>query len=585
MSMVEALLRRGRAAPAHVSPVDAVMGEDWAEVDFAHGARRPTRAALLAAHRQDIRPGGAPMPPALPGRRAQIVVKMVRTGGASNAAGLRAQLNYLSREGGVEMQRSEDFFGIGMDGEEIENVIAAWNMPAGQGGGPDRTSHFIVSFPQSTDPAVAERAGRAWAEELFGSGQYGGDRFDYVTAFHTDRAHPHTHVVVHRRGLDHDGWLKVSRRSDVNYQSMRALAAEIAQREGIEVEATPRLARGVIAPPIPDAEIRRAAEQGRAPVAPAHTPLGAARTAAAIIHYARRFAAEAALLETRAPVLAGLLREASEAIAEGRELTEARMGRPIDPEEEKTMAQTLQAARQEARDKIAAVDARIEAMRDPVAQVRFQRQAAMMKAEAAPVLGDSGLMNFSRPAEPGRYAGLAPGEGRAESIRAEADRRVSAIAERAGLNGAAMVERYSGGAPSRALAESYARSEAKEREARRATTGAPVETSAQRDAALTAMHREIGAVYRAARELAQQEARRDAPRTVDRTKAPETARPERATPAPSPSPTRDTGAGQGAASRPAPKDDADDQPRREQERARRIAARKGRGRDGGGHDL
>ena len=83
MNMVAELLRRGRAAPAHVSPVDAVMGENWAEVDFAHGARRPPRAALTAAHRQDIRPGGAPMPPVVPGRREQIVVKMVRTGGAS----------------------------------------------------------------------------------------------------------------------------------------------------------------------------------------------------------------------------------------------------------------------------------------------------------------------------------------------------------------------------------------------------------------------------------------------------------------------------------------------------------------------
>ncbi|MAS43323.1 MAG: hypothetical protein CML46_13705 [Rhodobacteraceae bacterium] len=581
MSMVAEMLRRGRAAPAHVSPIDAVMGEDWAEVDFAHGARRPPRAALTAAHRQDIRPGGAPMPPVVPGRREQIVVKMVRTGGASNAAGLRAQLNYLSREGGVAMQRSEDFFGIGMDAEEMENVIAAWNMPAGQGGGPDRTSHFIVSFPQSTDPAAAERAGRAWAEELFGSGQYGGDRFDYVTAFHTDRAHPHMHVVVHRRGLEQDGWLKVSRRSDVNYQSMRALAAEIAQREGIEVEATPRLARGVVAPPIPDAEIRRAAEQGRAPIAPEHTPLGAARTAAAILHYARRFAAEAALLEDRAPALAAMLREASQAVAEGRELTEVRMGRPIDPEEEKTMAQTLATARQEARDKIAAVDARIEAMRDPVEQVKFQRQAAMMKAEAAPILGDAGLMNFARPAEPGRYAGLPPGEGRIDAIRAEADRRVSAIAERAGLNGAAMVERYSGGAPSRALAESYAKSEAKERENRRGTNGAPEETAAQRDAALTAMHREIGAVYRAAQELARQEAGRDEAPAADRATALEKARPERA----GPPPTRDAGAGQGPTSRPAPRDDADDQARREQERARRIAARKARGRDGGRHGL
>lgn len=61
------------------------------------------------------------MPPALPGRRAQ--------------------LNYLSREGGVEIQRSEAFFGIGMEAEEIENVISTWNMPVGQGGGPGPGFH------------------------------------------------------------------------------------------------------------------------------------------------------------------------------------------------------------------------------------------------------------------------------------------------------------------------------------------------------------------------------------------------------------------------------------------------------------
>ena len=114
--------------------------------------------------------------------------------------------------------------------------------------------------------------------------------------------------------------------------------------------------------------------------------------------------------------------------------------------------------------------------------------------------------------------------------------------------------------------------------------------SQERDAALTAMHREIGAVYRAARELAQQEARRDEPRAAARGTASENPRAERSAPpatraAPSPSAPRDVRAGQGATSRPTPKDDADDQTRREQERARRIAARKARGRDGGGHGL
>ncbi|MCF3931809.1 relaxase/mobilization nuclease domain-containing protein, partial [Acuticoccus sp. M5D2P5] len=79
------------------------------------------------------------------------------------------------------------------------------------------------------DEAAAERAGRAWAEEMFGSGAYGGDSFDYYTAFHTDRDHPHIHVVVHRRGLDNGTWLKVSKRSAFNYQAMRGLAVTVGQ--------------------------------------------------------------------------------------------------------------------------------------------------------------------------------------------------------------------------------------------------------------------------------------------------------------------------------------------------------------------
>ena len=106
---------------------------------------------------------------------------------------------------------------------------------------------------------------------MFGSGTYGGDSYDYYTAFHTDRAHPHMHVVVYRRGLENGEWLKVSERSDMNYDAMRSVLVDVAGREGIDLEATPRLARGLHDRPVPDAEYRRAGEQGRVPVAPDHT--------------------------------------------------------------------------------------------------------------------------------------------------------------------------------------------------------------------------------------------------------------------------------------------------------------------------
>lgn len=109
---------------------------------------------------------------------------------------------YLSRDGAEPLQRSERYMGVVVDAEGAAALERAWAMPPEGSSGADRTSHFIVSFPETTPHGAVERAGRAWAEALFGSGDYGGDAYDYYTAFHTDRAHPHMHVVVHRRGLD-----------------------------------------------------------------------------------------------------------------------------------------------------------------------------------------------------------------------------------------------------------------------------------------------------------------------------------------------------------------------------------------------
>ncbi|WMS45231.1 relaxase/mobilization nuclease domain-containing protein (plasmid) [Acuticoccus sp. MNP-M23] len=499
------LLANGRRAPSTVSPVDAVMGEDWGEVDFKGGGavRQMMRQSLMAAHQNDIAPGGSPMAPTVPGYNAQAVVKMVRGGGARNAAGMKAQMDYLARQGGVELQRSERFMGIEIDGEEVANMVDGWNMPTDGRDKADRTSHFIVSFPQDTGTAAAERAGRAWAEQMFGSGDFGGDSFDYYTAFHTDRDHPHTHVVVHRRGLDNGTWLKVSKRSDFNYQAMRDLAAKVGQAEGIDLEATPRFARGVHDRIMPDAEYRRAAKERRAPVAPEHTPVTAVRAAAAIIHYARRFVAEAKALETQSPAIAEELRLAAKTIEHGKALSVRQGGKTeIKRKEIATMSQQLDTARAETQTRFELIDKGIADLPDPAERVRLMRQAADLKAEAAPYMKERELRDFARPAEAGRYESLAPTDDRSTAIKAEADKEVRKIAEKYGLNGDATVERYSGGAPSKGLADQYGQAEAKERELHRSQQGDREETREQRDRALSRMHTEIAAVYQDAREQA-----------------------------------------------------------------------------------
>ncbi|WP_083591602.1 relaxase/mobilization nuclease domain-containing protein [Aurantimonas sp. 22II-16-19i] len=497
------LLANGRAAPAYVSAVDAVMGEDWGEVDFKGKARAQMRQSIAAAHEVDIAPGGAPMSPTVPGSNAQAVVKMVRSGGARNTAGLKAQMAYLARQGDVELQRSERYMGIELDAEEAETMVDAWNMPANGEGKADRTSHFIVSFPQDTNHGAADRAGRAWAEEMFGSGQYGGDSFDYYTAFHTDRDHPHTHVVVHRRGLENGTWLKVSKRSEFNYHAMRDLAVKVGQAEGIDLEATPRLARGVHDRTVPDAEYRRAAKERRAPVAPDHTEVSAIRAAAAIIHYARRFAAEAQMLEREAPEMAQALRHAAAIIEHGNALSERQGERTkIARKEIATMSQQLDRARAETQSRFDEIDKGIADLPDAAERVRLMRQAAALKAEAAPYMRDANLRDFQRSAEPNRYQSFEGTDAKSSAIKAAADKEVRKIAEAYGLNGEAAVERYSGSPPSKALADQYGAAEAKERELHRSQRGDREETVEQRDQALHRMHTEIAAVYRDARDEA-----------------------------------------------------------------------------------
>ncbi len=441
------------------------------------------------------------MPPCVPGYSAQAVVKMVRSGGARNVTGLKAQMTYLARQGGVELQRSERFMGIEIDEEEVANMVRAWAMPTDGEARADRTSHFIVSFPQGTNENAAERAGRAWAEELFGSGAYGGDSFDYYTAFHTDRDHPHIHVVVHRRGLDNGTWLKVSKRSAFNYQAMRDLAVKVGQAEGITLEATPRFARGVHDRTVPDAEFRRAVKDGRTPVAPAHSEVSAIRAAAAIIHYARRFVAEATMLARDAPEMAAALEHAAATIEHGKALSEQQgQSTKISREEIAMMRQKLEQARTETQTRFDLMDDGIAGLPDGSERVQLMRQVAALKAEAAPYMRDARYRDFQRPAEPGRYQSLAGIDAKSAAIKEAADVEVRRIAERYGLNGEATVERYSGGPPSKALADQYGAAEARERERSRSLRGEPEETGEQRDRALQRMHSEIAAVYQTARE-------------------------------------------------------------------------------------
>ncbi len=483
------------------------MGEDWAEVKLGRGGRMlQMQVALKAAHDRDVAPGGAAYSPQiLPAINPQSVVKMVKGGGASTARGLMAQMDYLSRQDDLPLRRSEEYMGVEIDAEEAAAMARGWQMPT-EGGKADRTSHFVVSFPINTDPAAAEASGRAWAQEMFGSGNFGGDRFDYYTAFHTDKDHPHIHVIVHRRGMDNGTWLAVSKRSEFNYQTFRDVHVRVAAEHGVNLEATPRLTRGVHQRAVPDAEYRRAQAERRPAVAPVHTEESAIRAAAALVHHARRLEADANALRATNPGFSDLLRAASERLAQGMEITPDHHDKTtLTHKDISPMAERLEQARTTVRDNFDVLDARVSGIPHGADRVRFERQVAELKAEAAPSMPErDALRAYVQPSLDGRYQGMreeAFGPHHSE-IKAEADRVVKLLAERAGLNGDAMVARYSGEAPSRGLAQQYAASEAQEREVSRSQRGEAEETPSQRDATLAQTHRDIQRVYREANERA-----------------------------------------------------------------------------------
>lgn len=225
--------------------------------------------------------GAMARPPAMtkPAAPQQAFIRLVPRGGARSAKQILNQLMYLSRGGELPLRRSERHFTILLRKADLKDVAHGWVREAGfckgegDAGRPGQalTTHLIISFPPGTDAARAFIIGCGWAQEMFGSGRHGGT-FDYLTACHDDRPHPHIHLVVHRRALE-GHWLKISRRHpQLNYDRLRETMAAVAQAHGISLEATSRAARGISERPINYAEYRRARRAaGDYPPPPPHS--------------------------------------------------------------------------------------------------------------------------------------------------------------------------------------------------------------------------------------------------------------------------------------------------------------------------
>lgn len=208
-----------------------------------------------------LRNAGAP-------RSWQSVIKRIAGGSARTPKELKRLLDYVAREEGVESTwcnlagYERDF-----DPRKAAHVAETWSST--WRGAPKRghTDHIVLSFPRGVEVGQAESIAREWGQEVFGSGDFG-DVWRYVAAVHKDTDHVHAHFIVDKHGIDNGRFLSICRYSELNFDVMRELHAEIAQEHGLNLVATSRLSRGLIENAVPDLSARASSSSGSTPPAP-----------------------------------------------------------------------------------------------------------------------------------------------------------------------------------------------------------------------------------------------------------------------------------------------------------------------------
>lgn len=187
---------------------------------FAAGAPETTKARLAR----------------IASRAPEVMVKV--TGAARDAKGLKAHLDYISRRGDLPLEgrRGE----VLATRDEQHELAADWAW-GGQADGrrQERTPlsrSLVLSMPEGVSPDEVFAAAREFVATSFGQ------RFDYVLATHGDASHPHVHVAV--RALGDEGERLNPTKADLD--QWRQTFAEALRARGVEAEATPRRARGVV---------------------------------------------------------------------------------------------------------------------------------------------------------------------------------------------------------------------------------------------------------------------------------------------------------------------------------------------------
>lgn len=168
-------------------------------------------------------------------RAPEVMVKV--TSRTRDGAHLRAHLDYISRNGQLELEGSDGAVVAGK--REVAELARDWATAAEadthrRANSPVSLS-VVLSMPAGTNEIALRDAARAFAIETFA------DQHDYVFTLHTDTPRPHVHLSVCARGRD--GERLNPKKADL--ETWRQTFAQALRDRGVEAEATPRRARGI----------------------------------------------------------------------------------------------------------------------------------------------------------------------------------------------------------------------------------------------------------------------------------------------------------------------------------------------------
>lgn len=218
------------------SPKPFIIGRtEWlknnnARVNLRRGGHG-TRSARMAANVRGV---------------PQIVFKVVKNGGCHGPNGLAAQMDYVLGKADHIIDPNKQIDRLDHLPPEYTRAMAAdwaegWNRKVDSG----HSMHMVASFPRGTDPEAVAEIVRATCFDLLDQGR---SRFNYVAAVHTDKDHPHAHIIVDRRNSEGE-FFYFARDHEFNYDVFKDRIVEHAASHGIELVNSSRMSRGLTAPP------------------------------------------------------------------------------------------------------------------------------------------------------------------------------------------------------------------------------------------------------------------------------------------------------------------------------------------------